>query len=131
MSFWQRARDLLVDPNLIALMLSIRASRHRGGALEPGPDPPGDGRGHLGILGLYGLQVLPVSIAGLLLMLLAAAFFVAEAFGHRPPARSPWRADAFVLGALMLFDPRAMRTRSPCPSRSRSRGPSRCSSASP
>ena len=23
MSFWQRARDLLVDPNLIALMLSI------------------------------------------------------------------------------------------------------------
>ena len=32
------------------------------------------------IVGLYGLQVLPVSAAGLLLMALAAAFFVAEAF---------------------------------------------------
>ena len=32
------------------------------------------------IVGLYGLQVLPVSAAGVLLMLLAAGFFIAEAF---------------------------------------------------
>ena len=47
MSFWQRARDLLVDPNLIALMLSIGLHRHRRRALEPGPDLPGHGRGDL------------------------------------------------------------------------------------
>jgi membrane-bound serine protease (ClpP class) len=57
------------------------------------------------IVGLYGLQVLPVSIAGLLLMLLAAAFFVAEAFIISHGALSVAGAVTFVIGALMLFDP--------------------------
>jgi membrane-bound serine protease (ClpP class) len=57
------------------------------------------------ILGLYGLQVLPVSIAGLLLMILAAAFFVAEAFVPTHGALTVAGGVTFVLGALMLFDP--------------------------
>lgn len=57
------------------------------------------------ILGLYGLQVLPVSLAGLLLMILAAAFFVAEAFVPTHGALTVAGAVTFVLGALMLFDP--------------------------
>ena len=57
------------------------------------------------IVGLYGLQVLPVSIAGLLLMLLAAGFFVAEAFIVSHGALSLAGAITFVIGALMLFDP--------------------------
>lgn len=42
------------------------------------------------ILGLYGLQVLPVSLAGLLL---AAAFFVAEAFVPRTGRSQRGRGD--------------------------------------
>ncbi len=44
MSFWQRARDLLIDPNLITIMLSIGAHRDRRRALEPGPRVPRHGR---------------------------------------------------------------------------------------
>jgi membrane-bound serine protease (ClpP class) len=57
------------------------------------------------IVGLYGLQVLPISFAGLLLMLLAAGFFVAEAFIVSHGALSVAGAVMFVIGALMLFDP--------------------------
>ena len=57
------------------------------------------------ILGLYGLQVLPVSLAGLFLMLLSAFFFVAEAFVPSHGALTLAGGITFVLGALMLFDP--------------------------
>ena len=49
--------------------------------------------------------MLPVSIAGLLLMLLAAAFFIAEAFVVSHGALALAGAITFVIGALMLFDP--------------------------
>ena len=49
--------------------------------------------------------MLPVSIAGLLLMLLATAFFVAEAFIVSHGALALAGAITFVIGALMLFDP--------------------------
>jgi membrane-bound serine protease (ClpP class) len=105
MSFWQRARDLLVDPNLIALMLSIGLIGIVVELWNPGLILPGTVGAISLILGLYGLQVLPVSLAGLLLMLLAAAFFVAEAFVPTHGALTVAGAVTFVLGALMLFDP--------------------------
>jgi membrane-bound serine protease (ClpP class) len=49
--------------------------------------------------------VLPVSVAGVLLMLLAAAFFVAEAFVASYGALTLAGGITFVLGALLLFDP--------------------------
>jgi membrane-bound serine protease (ClpP class) len=105
MSFWQRARDLLVDPNLIALMLSIGLLGIVVELWNPGLILPGTVGVISLILGLYGLQVLPVSIAGLLLMILAAAFFVAEAFVPTHGALTVAGGVTFVLGALMLFDP--------------------------
>ena len=105
MSFWQRARDLLVDPNLIALMLSIGLLGIVVELWNPGLILPGTVGAISLILGLYGLQVLPVSLAGVLLMLLAAAFFVAEAFVPTHGALAVAGAVTFVLGALMLFDP--------------------------
>ena len=57
------------------------------------------------VVGLYGLQVLPVSAAGLLLMLLAAGFFIAEAFIVSHGALTLAGAVTFVIGALILFDP--------------------------
>jgi membrane-bound serine protease (ClpP class) len=105
MSFWQRARDLLVDPNLIALMLSIGLIGIVVELWNPGLVFPGTVGAISLILGLYGLQILPVSLAGLLLMVLAAAFFVAEAFVPTHGALSVAGGIMFVLGSLMLFDP--------------------------
>jgi membrane-bound serine protease (ClpP class) len=105
MSFWQKARDFLVDPNLITLMLSIGLIGIVVELWNPGLVFPGTVGAISLILGLYGLQVLPVSLAGLLLMILAAAFFVAEAFVPTHGALSVAGAVMFVLGALMLFDP--------------------------
>ena len=105
MSFWQRARDFLVDPNLIALMLSIGLIGIVVELWNPGLIFPGTVGAISLILGLYGLQVLPVSLAGLLLMILAAAFFVAEAFVPTHGALTVAGGVMFVLGALMLFDP--------------------------
>ena len=105
MSFWQKARDLLVDPNLIALMLSIGLIGIVVELWNPGLVFPGTVGAISLILGLYGLQILPVSLAGLLLMALAAAFFVAEAFVPTHGALTVGGGVLFVLGSLMLFDP--------------------------
>ena len=105
MSFWERARDLLVDPNLITLMLSIGIIGIVVELWSPGLVFPGTVGAISLILGLYGLQVLPVSLAGLLLMLLAVAFFVAEAFVPTHGALAVAGGVLFVLGSLILFDP--------------------------
>lgn len=105
MSFWQKARDFLVDPNLIALMLSIGLIGIVVELWNPGLIFPGTVGAISLILGLYGLQVLPVSLAGLLLMILSASFFVAEAFVPTHGALTVAGGVTFVLGALILFDP--------------------------
>ena len=120
MSAWKRLLDLLIDPNIIALMLSIGLIGIVVELWNPGTVFPGTVGAISLIVGLYGLQVLPVSIAGLLLMLLSAAFFVSEAFIVSHGALAVAGAITFVIGALMLFIRRARRTRYPFPSRSRS-----------
>ena len=105
MSAWKRLLDLLIDPNIIALMLSIGLIGIVVELWNPGLVFPGTVGAISLIVGLYGLQVLPVSIAGLLLMLLSAAFFVSEAFIVSHGALAVAGAITFVIGALMLFDP--------------------------
>ena len=105
MSFWQRARNLLIDPNLIELMLSIGLIGIVVELWNPGLILPGTVGAISLILGLYGLQVLPVSLAGVFLMLLAAGFFVADLFFPTHGALTLAGAVTFVLGSLILFDP--------------------------
>jgi membrane-bound serine protease (ClpP class) len=105
MGWWKRALDLLIDPNIIALMLSIGLIGIVVELWNPGLILPGTVGAISLIVGLYGLQVLPVSAAGLLLMALAAAFFVMEAFLPSHGALTVAGAVTFVIGALMLFDP--------------------------
>ena len=105
MSFWKRALDLLIDPNVIALMLSIGLLGIVVELWNPGMIFPGTVGAISLIVGLYGLQVLPVSVAGVLLLLLSAAFFVAELFLPSHGALTIAGGITFVLGALMLFDP--------------------------
>ena len=104
-SGWKRALDLLIDPNLIALMLSLGVVGILVELWNPGLIFPGTIGAISLIVGLYGLQVLPVSVAGALLMLLAVGFFVAEAFVPSHGAITVAGAVLFAIGALLLFDP--------------------------
>jgi membrane-bound serine protease (ClpP class) len=56
------------------------------------------------LLGLYGLQTLPIDGAGVALILLGMAFFAAEAFVPSHGALGIGGVVAFTFGALMLVD---------------------------
>jgi membrane-bound serine protease (ClpP class) len=105
MSFWQKILDTLIDPNLIVLFMSIGTLGIIVELWNPGLIFPGTVGAISLILGLFGLQVLPISVAGLLLMLLAFAFFAAEAFVPTHGAITVAGAVCFVFGALLLFEP--------------------------
>jgi membrane-bound serine protease (ClpP class) len=105
MSFFQRARNLLIDPNLIDLMLSLGLIGILVELWHPGLIFPGTVGAISLVLALYGLQVLPVSVAGVALILLAFAFFAAEPFVLSHGALAVGGGVLFVLGSLILFDP--------------------------
>jgi membrane-bound serine protease (ClpP class) len=106
MSLWQRILNTLIDPNLIALMLSLGVLGIIIELWHPGLIFPAT----FGVLSLaiafYGLDVLPISWAGLLLMLAAFAFWIAEVFvGFSHGALTLAGAVCFVFGSLLLFQP--------------------------
>jgi membrane-bound serine protease (ClpP class) len=105
MSLWQKVLDTLIDPNLIVLFMSIGLLGLVVELWNPGLIFPGTVGAISLILGLFGLQVLPISAAGLLLMLLAFGFFAAEAFVPTHGAITLAGAICFVLGAMLLFEP--------------------------
>jgi len=105
MSLWKRILDTLIDPNIIVLLMSIGLLGITIEILNPGLIFPGTVGAIALIIGLFGLQVLPISWAGLLLMILAAGFFGAEAYVTSHGALALAGAVSFVIGSLMLFDP--------------------------
>jgi membrane-bound serine protease (ClpP class) len=105
MSLWKRILDTLIDPNIIALLLSVGVLGIIVELWNPGLIFPGAVGGISLIVSLFGLQVLPISWAGVLLLVLAFGFFGAEAFVPSHGALTLAGAVCFVLGALLLFDP--------------------------
>ena len=105
MSLWKRILDTLIDPNIITLLLSIGALGIIVEMWNPGLIFPGTVGAICLVLGLFGLSVLPVSAAGILLMLLAAVFFGMETFIPSHGALTLAGIVAFVFGSLLLFDP--------------------------
>jgi len=106
MSTWQRILNTLIDPNLITLFLSLGVLGIVVELWHPGLIFPAT----FGVLSLaiafYGLDVLPISWAGLLLILAAFAFWIAElfvVFSHG--ALTLAGAACFVFGSLLLFEP--------------------------
>jgi membrane-bound serine protease (ClpP class) len=106
MSLWQRILDTLIDPNLIALMLSLGVLGIVVELWHPGLIFPAT----FGVLSLaiafYGLDVLPISWAGVILIAAAFAFWIVElfvAFSHG--ALTVAGAVCFVFGCLLLFRP--------------------------
>lgn len=105
MSLWKRILDTLIDPNIIALLLSLGVLGIVVELWHPGLVFPAAFGAISLIVGFYGLSVLPVSWAGVLLMIVAASFFLAEPFVLSHGALAVAGSVAFVFGALMLFDP--------------------------
>jgi membrane-bound serine protease (ClpP class) len=105
MSLWKSILDTLIDPNLIVILMSLGVLGLTIELWNPGLILPGTVGAISLVIGLFGLQILPVSWAGVLLMLLAAGFFVAEMFVVSHGALALAGAVAFVIGSLMLFDP--------------------------
>jgi membrane-bound serine protease (ClpP class) len=105
MSAWQRMLDTLIDPSLIAILLSVGMLGIMIELYSPGLIFPGTVGAISLILSLYGLSVLPISGAGLLLMLLAFGFFAADLFFPTHGALTLAGAVSFVLGGLLLFSP--------------------------
>ena len=105
MTFFQRARNLLIDPNLIELFLSVGLVGILVELWHPGLIFPGTVGAISLVLALYGLQVLPVSVAGIALLLLSFAFFAAEPFVMSHGALAVGGGVLFVIGSLILFEP--------------------------
>jgi membrane-bound serine protease (ClpP class) len=105
MSLWKRILDTLIDPNIIVLLLSLGVLGITVELFNPGLIFPGTFGAIALVVAFFGLQVLPVSAAGILLILLAAAFFAAEPFVMSHGALALAGAACFVIGSLMLFDP--------------------------
>jgi membrane-bound serine protease (ClpP class) len=106
MSLWQRVLDTLIDPNLIALMLSLGVLGIVVELWHPGLIFPAT----FGVLSLaiafYGLDVLPISWAGVILIAAAFAFWIAELFvAFSQGALTAAGAACFVFGCLLLFKP--------------------------
>jgi membrane-bound serine protease (ClpP class) len=105
MSLWKRILDTIIDPNIILILLSLGVLGITVELFNPGLIFPGTLGAISLIIALFGLQVLPISWAGLLLMLLAAGFFAAELFVPSHGALTLAGAASFVLGSLLLFEP--------------------------
>lgn len=105
MSLWKRILNAAIDPNVVVLLLSLGAIGILIELSNPGLILPGSVGAISLVLGLFGLQVLPVSAAGVLLMLFALAFFAAEAVVTSYGVLALAGAVSFFFGSLMLFDP--------------------------
>jgi membrane-bound serine protease (ClpP class) len=105
LSGWKRILDVLIDPNIIVILLSVGTLGIVVELWNPGLVLPGTVGAISLILGLFGLSVLPISWAGLLLMLLAIGLWGTDLFVPTHGALTLAGAAAFVFGALLLFDP--------------------------
>ena len=94
----------LADPNLAFLFLSIGTLAVIYELASPGMGLGGVIGAVLLVLGFVSLSVLPVNLAGLLLLALAAALFIAELFAPGIGVFAGGGTIALLLGGLLLFD---------------------------
>jgi membrane-bound serine protease (ClpP class) len=95
---------LLVNPNTVFLLFTLGLIGIGFELFHPGAILPGSLGGVSLILALYGLAQIPISVAGLLLILLAFGLFVAEAFIISHGALAAGGIVSLIAGGLLLFD---------------------------
>jgi membrane-bound serine protease (ClpP class) len=99
-----RLLSAISDPSLAMLLMLVGFYGLLFEFSNPGFVLPGVVGAVCLLLGLFGLQTLPVSGAGLALMVLGLGFFAAEAFVPSYGTLGLGGVAAFTLGAVMLID---------------------------
>jgi membrane-bound serine protease (ClpP class) len=92
------------DPSLALVLMMIGVYGLLFEFMNPGYVAPGVIGGVSLLLAFWGLQMLPINFAGLALVLLGIAFFVAEAFVPSYGVLGIGGVAAFAFGALLLID---------------------------
>jgi membrane-bound serine protease (ClpP class) len=104
MGLLRSIQQLLADPNLAFLFLSIGTLAILYELASPGVGGGAVVGGICVVLALFGLAVLPVNIAGLLLLAVAAGLFLAEVFAPGVGIAAAGGALALVLSGVFLVD---------------------------
>ena len=99
-----RLLAVISDPSLALVLMMIGVYGLLFEFMNPGSVAPGVIGGLCLLLAMWGLQMLPINYAGLGLILLGIAFFVAEAFVPSYGALGIGGVAAFAFGALLLVD---------------------------
>ncbi len=102
--FKYRLLELLVNPNTVFLLFTLGLIGIGFELFHPGAILPGSLGAVSLILALYGLAQLPITAAGLLLILLAFGLFVAEAFIVSHGALAVGGIVSLIFGGLLLFN---------------------------
>lgn len=104
LSFARRILQVLADPNLAFLFMSIGTLAVIYELAAPGVGAAGILGASMIVLALFSFSVLPLDLVGLLFMGLAAALFAAELFAPGIGIFASLGALSLALGGLFLFD---------------------------
>ncbi|HEY0488143.1 MAG TPA: nodulation protein NfeD [Telluria sp.] len=99
-----RALSALTNPSIALILMTLGVYGLMFEFMSPGAVAPGVIGALCLLLGLYGLQLLPVNYAGLAFILLGIGFMIGEAFLPSFGILGLGGVAAFVAGALMLID---------------------------
>ena len=102
-TFFTRLLNTLIDPNLITLLFLAGLAGIGYEIFHPGVVLPGALGAVALVTALFGFSVLPISWAGLALLVLGLALLVIDAHVTSHGALTVSGLIAFVIGALMLF----------------------------
>lgn len=103
MELFRRIQQLLADPNLAFLFMSLGTLAIVYELASPGVGAGGVVGVILLVLALFSLSVLPVNVAGLLLLLVAMALFATELFAPGIGIAAAGGAVALLLSGIFLF----------------------------
>jgi membrane-bound serine protease (ClpP class) len=101
--FFDRLLNVLIDPNIITLLFLAGLAGIGFEIFHPGVVLPGVLGAVSLITALFGFSVLPISWAGLVLLLLGVAMLVTDAFVTSHGAITVAGLISLVVGAIMLF----------------------------
>lgn len=102
-SFFSRLLNVLIDPNIITLLFLAGLAGIGFEIFHPGVVLPGVLGAVALVTALFGFSILPISWAGLALLLLGVAMLVIDAFVTSHGAITVAGLISLVVGAIMLF----------------------------
>ena len=104
MSSWEQFSELFLRPEVMFILMLLVIYGFIGELSSPGAVLPGTVGAIALILVLYMSAILPVNVAGLVLIGLALLLFIADTFASTHGVLTTGGIIAFFLGALMLFN---------------------------